>query len=132
MYPFLSFAHPKRAASGWCIFAGFIGGVMHIVSLSMVVLWLGWVVVTGVLDVTQSSWYHRGVQRVTAALEQKLGKVCGSFGSEIEALSPAFAKDDVKIQMDETRARRKLAKEVRRPKSPTGGIKVVWHQGRKI
>jgi hypothetical protein len=105
---------------------------MRVLSLSLLVLWLGVTVTIAARDVTQSSWLHRGYRCVVATLEETLEDAGLSNGLGAEMVPAESSRDEMRSQMEETRARRKLAKELRQGKASGRGVKAAWSNGRKI
>jgi hypothetical protein len=103
---------PTRSPFSSYAFISFIGGLIRRCSLFVLILWL-WVAAAAVVVATaRSYWHHPDVQRFVSALEADLAAI-GSPTVDLDTEPPQQAKDMVKAQRDENRARRKLASELK-------------------
>jgi hypothetical protein len=89
-------------------------------------LWFGFAAATAAIDTAKSFWYHPGMARFVAALKADIGDICASDVDLKDQLKPS-SRDLVKMQKEETRARRALAKELRHRKAFATRIK-AFHQ----
>jgi hypothetical protein len=132
MNPSKPLSASRRGCTRSCAFASFIGGFIRLLSLSLLVLWLGVTVTIAARDVTQSSWLHKGYRCVVATLEETFEDAGLSNDLGVEISPVESSRDEMRSQMEETRARRKLAKEMRQRKSSGRGVKAAWSNGHKI
>lgn len=89
-------------------------------------LWFGFAAATAAIDTAKSFWYHPGVARFVAALKADIDDICAS-DVDLNGQSTPSSRDLVKMQKEETRARRALAKELRRRKAFATPIK-AFHE----
>lgn len=108
------------------VFNSFIAGVIRNSSLLILILWFGFTVVTAAIDTAKSFWYHPSVARFVAALKADIDDICAS-DVDLNGQSTPSSRDLVKMQKEETRARRALAKELRHRKAFATRIK-AFHQ----
>jgi len=111
------------------VFTLFLGGLIRKSSLSMLMLCFVFAAAAVAVNKVNSLWHQPGVRSFVAALE------AGFVGADVPAANldqqhPRQHKDLEKIQRDENRARRQLAKELRQHRSSASGIKSVRQKGR--
>jgi uncharacterized membrane protein len=111
------------------VFTSFLGGLIRKSSLSMLMLCFVFAAAAVAVNKVNSLWQQPGVRSFVAALG------AGFAGTDVSAANldpqpPGQPKDLEKIQRDENRARRKLAKELRQHRASASGIKSVRQKGR--
>jgi len=125
-----------RPQTGFYAFNSFFGGLIRNTSLLMLIFLFAFAALAAAVDTAKSFWYHPGVRRFVVALEADVAdKVSGvqnfvaalesdladtaSSDDDLKTEPTAYIKDPAKVQREENRARRKLAKELRLRKAST-------------
>jgi hypothetical protein len=97
----------------------------------MLILCFAFAAAAAAVNTANSLWHHPDVRSFVAALETALAGT-GSSTVDLNAQPPPHAKDLEKVQKEENRARRKLAREIRQRKAPASSAKNARPHGRGI
>jgi hypothetical protein len=104
---------PKRPPAVFYLFSSFVGGLIRNASLLVLILFFSFAVAALAVNAAKFLWNHPDVRSFVAALESDLADTSASV-VDLNTPPPRQFKDPEKLQRDENRARRKLAKELRR------------------
>ncbi len=122
---------PNRAQASFYVFISFVGGLIRNTSLLMLILCFSFAAAAVAVHTAKSFWNHTGVRSFVAALETDLADTSSS-AVDLYKKPPPHLKDLEKVQRDESRARRKLVKELRQRKASARGMVAVRQYGSKI
>lgn len=111
------------------VFTSFLGGLIRKSSLSMLMLCFVFAAAAVAVNKVSSLWDQPGVRSFVAALEAGFAGTDAS-AANLDQPHPWQQKDLEKIQRDENRARRKLAKELRQRRASASGIQSARQKGR--
>jgi hypothetical protein len=111
----------KKTQDRFFALSSFVGGFIRNISLIILLLWFGFAAAAAAVDTARSFLHHPGVRSFICALEADLSDLSPSGGDLTMHILP-YSKDLAKLQKDETRARRTLAKELKRRKTNGGRI----------
>lgn len=129
MNDFQPISSATRAQGVFYVLTSFLGGLIRNSSLSMLILCFVFAAAAVAVNAIKSFWLQPDVRSFVAALEADFANIdFSAVDSDIR--QPGRFKDLEKVQRDENRARRKLAKELRQPKTSASGIRSARHYGR--
>jgi Skp family chaperone for outer membrane proteins len=122
---------PARPQVRFYVFTSFVGGFIRNSSLLMLILCFGFAAAAAAVNTAKSLWQHPDVRSFVAELEADLADAASS-AVDLNTQPHPYYKDLAKVQRDENRARRKLAKELRQRKASASSIKAVPQLGGRI
>jgi hypothetical protein len=111
----------KKPQDRFLVISSFVGGFIRNLSLIILIIWFGFAAGAAYVDTAKSFLHQPGVRSFISDLESDLHDI-GRSGADLSTHILPYSRDFAKLQRDETRARRTLAKELKRRKAASGRI----------